>query len=50
MTTRGSITDKWHRVCLGCGERYHINEIKEMNGNECCPGMKFSRDRSMVIP
>jgi len=48
MTHRGSITDKWHRVCVGCGERHHINALKRMDGNECCPGEKFSRDTTKV--
>jgi len=46
--SRGDITDKWHRVCVGCGSRYHINELKQMGGNKCCPGEAFTRDTSKV--
>lgn len=48
MSNRGDITDKWHRVCIGCGERYHINELKQMDGNGCCEGKKFTRDTTNV--
>ena len=39
------ITDKWHRYCLGCGTRHHVNTLKRWSGNQCCPGNRFSRDR-----
>jgi len=46
MPKRGDLTDKWHRVCIGCGSRHHLNALKPMDGNECCPGETFTRDRS----
>ncbi len=46
--SRGEITDKWHRVCVGCGTRHHVNVLRQMDGNECCPGEKFTRDKSKV--
>jgi len=48
MNTRGQITDKWHRVCVGCGSKHHINALRRMDGNECCPGRLFTRDRARV--
>lgn len=48
MPKRSDITDKWTRVCVGCGESYHINALKQMDGNECCPGEKFTRDTTKV--
>jgi len=48
MTHRSQITDKWHRVCCGCGKRLHINELKQMDGNECCPGERVSRNMTDV--
>lgn len=48
MSSRGSLTDKWHRVCLGCGKTHHINSLKQMDGNECCPGCGFSRDKTKI--
>lgn len=45
---RGKILDKWHRACVGCGERHHINALKQMDGNECCPGEAFTRDTTKV--
>jgi hypothetical protein len=41
-------TDKWHRVCYGCGTRHHLNQVTQMDGNECCPGSAFGRDRREV--
>lgn len=43
-----AICDKWHRYCHGCGKRYHINALKQMDGNECCPGETFGRDYAEV--
>ena len=48
MSERGQITDKWHRVCHVCGTVHHINALRRMDGNECCPGAAFSRDKTRV--
>lgn len=46
--SRGDICNKWSRYCYGCGERFHINELRQMDGNECCPGESFGRDSTKV--
>jgi len=48
MANRSQITDKYHRVCLGCGTRYNISALRGMDGNECCRGHAFSRDTTTV--
>ena len=50
MTTRGLITDKWHRVCKTCGRRVHVNTIRGSETYECenCGGVYFTRDRTKV--
>jgi DNA-directed RNA polymerase subunit RPC12/RpoP len=50
MTTRGQITDKWHRVCKQCGTKVHINAIRGVDTYECeqCGHTYFTRDRSKV--
>lgn len=48
MTQRGQITNKWTRICTGCGRRHHINALRQMDGNECCPGKAFTRNRTEV--
>ena len=45
---RGDMTDKWHRVCAGCGSPFHVRAVRDMDGNECCPGEKFTRDMAEV--
>lgn len=45
---RGEICDKWHRYCTGCGQTHHLNTLKQWDGNECCPGEMFTRDRTRV--
>jgi hypothetical protein len=48
MALRQQTTDKWHRVCTGCADRHHVNALKRMDGNECCPGENFTRDTTKV--
>jgi rRNA maturation endonuclease Nob1 len=50
MTSRGQITDKWHRVCKDCGTRVHVNAIRGEDTYECedCGGIYFTRDRTKV--
>lgn len=50
MTTRGDITDKWHRVCKECGRRVHVNQIRGPETYECenCDGVFFTRDKTKV--
>jgi pyruvate/2-oxoacid:ferredoxin oxidoreductase beta subunit len=46
--SRGMVTNKWTRICTGCGKSHHINALQQMDGNECCPGERFSRDKTEV--
>ena len=50
MTTRGDITDKWHRVCKKCGRRVHVNAIRGPESYSCdgCGGEYCTRDRTKV--
>jgi hypothetical protein len=49
LTTRGDLTDKWHRVCVECGERHHVNALRHDVEHECdCGGTEFTRDRTNV--
>lgn len=48
MSHRGDITDKWHRLCTGCGQKHNISALRGWDGNECCPGTSFTRDRSKI--
>jgi len=46
MTARGEVLDKWHRMCVECGEKLHINQLDDGCPNGC--GATLTRDRSKV--
>lgn len=48
MTKRSDICHKAHRYCAGCGKKHAVGQLQDMDGNECCPGEMFTRDRTKV--
>lgn len=51
MTSRGQITNKWARVCIGCGKRVHITQLPPYGDTDTCPQCgddRWTRDKTKV--
>lgn len=49
MPSRGQICDKWHRYCVDCGQKSHVNQTRDGCPNGCGMGT-MTRDKTKVDP